>query len=766
MHWFGFRLTAAAVLFASLLVGSLVATPTANAAITGSTITTPTDPTYLVTPLDSNGAPTGTFAIAGTTSGGDPSTDQVDILCYYGTTFATVASGVPLNPDGSFSLPSVSINPVWNTSGICRLRAVPAGTQPADLTPFAGPRVTVTGDQLINLSGGPNDGQLYSAYLYAQQLTGAFDYTTLGGDSGANWGLLYDGWLFDATMTATTNTFYSNAGLLRGESPSPTRSELQIDGANAYPVAAAAIINPNASGLPALTHSSSVDPATGNLVIHETDPLVKCTDPTYPPTTTSCASFVSAGVTDTVTITQDHDGHIAWVTNVFTSTDGLVHSLDLLWDNHQHFQNGGLDSTLLEYQFPGESVYSTHPVADAVTLPASSPGAILIRMNGAADGDTSTGQGAIVYDRPATEATFTDVNSTFSEFILHQTGTVPAAGSTRFRFAYVQDYLAGNVASLAQTASTAFLNRLSVAKSGNGSGTVTSSVAGISCGASCSHGYPYGTTVTLTATPSTGSTFTGWSGACIGKGTCTVTTNDATSVRATFSLVPETLTVSKSGTGSGTVRSSVAGISCGSACAHSYLYGTSVSLTATPSTGSTFVGWSGACAGRATCRVTMTRATSVRATFSLVPEMLTVSKRGDGKGTVTSLPAGISCGAICSHAYNYGSAIILNAKASKGSSFAGWAGACTGKAACTLSMSAARSVRATFLKDCFVPRVAGKGLKAAKRAIRARHCGVGKIAYAASSKVKKGRVISQKPRPGKHLKRGAKVRLVVSKGTR
>jgi serine/threonine-protein kinase len=63
-----------------------------------------------------------------------------------------------------------------------------------------------------------------------------------------------------------------------------------------------------------------------------------------------------------------------------------------------------------------------------------------------------------------------------------------------------------------------------------------------------------------------------------------------------------------------------------------------------------------------------------------------------------------------------------------------------------------------------VPKVKGKTLKAAKRAIRSHHCAVGKVKNAASRTVKKGHVISQKPKPGKRLSRGAKVNLVVSKG--
>lgn len=130
-------------------------------------------------------------------------------------------------------------------------------------------------------------------------------------------------------------------------------------------------------------------------MIQETDPLVKCSSATYPPTTGSCASYLSAGVTDDRTITQDHDGHISWITDMFKSTDSKPHSLDLLWDDNQQFFGPSGDSSRLEYEFPGESSFSTHATGNAVSLPHGA-GAILICMHGAADGDMGTGQGAIV----------------------------------------------------------------------------------------------------------------------------------------------------------------------------------------------------------------------------------------------------------------------------------------------------------------------------------------------------------------------------------
>ena len=196
---------------------------------------------------------------------------------------------------------------------------------------------------------------------------------------------------------------------------------------------------------------------------------------------------------------------------------------------------------------------------------------------------------------------------------------------------------AGNLISLIATGTTQ-QNTLTVSKSGTGSGTVTSSPAGINCGSDCSESYDQdqGTSVTLTATPATGSTFGGWSGACSGTGACTVTMNAAKSVTATFNLQPagNTLTVSKTGTGSGTVKSSPTGINCGSDCSEAYNQGTSVTLTATPATGSTFGGWSGACSGTGACTVTVDGAVTVTAEFALKTPDISVDQTSINFGDI------------------------------------------------------------------------------------------------------------------------------------
>lgn len=264
---------------------------------------------------------------------------------------------------------------------------------------------------------------------------------------------------------------------------------------------------------------------------------------------------------------------------------------------------------------------------------------------------------------------------------------------------------------------------LQVNKQGPGTGTITSDVPylnpGINCGADCSEDFDAGITAILTAKSAAGSAFTGWSGGgCSGTGTCTVTMSGDTTVTATFTSV---VTLSVYRVGSGAVASSPTGINCtvtSSTCTAtapaiaSYPVGTNITLAATPAVGYAFTSWNGSPPGAPfvpspcngvgpACTFTMDTLKTVTAIFAPVVT-LSVAKSGTGFGTITSAPAGISCGSTCSARYVSGQTVTLTASAASGSKFTGWSGACTGTSTCTITMNAATSVTANFASSIYI----------------------------------------------------------------
>ncbi len=248
------------------------------------------------------------------------------------------------------------------------------------------------------------------------------------------------------------------------------------------------------------------------------------------------------------------------------------------------------------------------------------------------------------------------------------------------------------------------LHALTVQKAGNGGGHVGSNPAGIDCGTDCAHDYPAASTVVLTATAAAGSTLQGWSGGgCGGTGTCSVRMDAAVTVTATFNRAAtqqHTLTVQKSGSGGGVVRSTnPAGIDCGTDCSQPYDAGTTVSLSATPNGNSTFGGWNGGgCSGTGGCQVLMSAPQTVTARFDPIAQRtfpLTVELAGRGTGTVRG--SGIDCPGTCSLTFNEGTGVSINAQAGAESVFSRWELDCAPQSAtCQLTMNSAKRARAVF----------------------------------------------------------------------
>lgn len=262
--------------------------------------------------------------------------------------------------------------------------------------------------------------------------------------------------------------------------------------------------------------------------------------------------------------------------------------------------------------------------------------------------------------------------------------------------------------------------KLTVTKTGAGSGTVKVSPEGTSCGVGC-YEEEEGAEVTLEAEAEAGSEFREWSGACSGKGSCEVTMSEAKSVNAFFAHAKQTLTVKQEGTGAGTTSSKPKGIKCAGTCTSAIAElpeGTTVLLSAKALTGSNLTGFSG-CESttkptefEGTCTVKMSAAKEVKVTYGLTakailnPVVLTLSKAGTGHGTVKA--TGLTCEADCTSTevkYTSGDGgkklpakVILKATSQAGSDPVSWTGCESNPtpSECLVTTTAAKAVTARF----------------------------------------------------------------------
>jgi len=142
--------------------------------------------------------------------------------------------------------------------------------------------------------------------------------------------------------------------------------------------------------------------------------------------------------------------------------------------------------------------------------------------------------------------------------------------------------------------------------------------------------------------------------------------------------------ITRAGTGTGRVTSSSNAIDCGTTCT-ALASGGSMQLAATADAGSVFDHWEGDCSGtQSAFSLTIDTPKSCTAVFRFEGKHLSVVMSGIGQGSVTSTPAGISCGGTCTAEFATGSPVTLTATPASGSFFNGWRGACSGSSASTV----------------------------------------------------------------------------------
>jgi trimeric autotransporter adhesin len=177
---------------------------------------------------------------------------------------------------------------------------------------------------------------------------------------------------------------------------------------------------------------------------------------------------------------------------------------------------------------------TSKPAASLVTLTDTPPaGLTLTAMSGA--GWSCTLPACTRSDALASGQSYPPITVTVSVL---GSATSPQINAATVSTAAAESNTTNNSASDSTIIVAGTPGTLTVSKTGSGSGTVTSADGGINCGATCASVYANTSIITLTATPTGGAVFTGWLGACIGTGTCTVTISGAKAVSATFAASP------------------------------------------------------------------------------------------------------------------------------------------------------------------------------------------------------------------------------------
>ena len=412
----------------------------AQAAPTSSTINTwsssqsgtPQNSTYLIS-YDNQGT---TLTVTGDTAGGS---GNIDVVCYFGSgpSDAVLAANVPV-VGGAFTATG-SLRLIAGHA--CRLRAIPTGGESSDdKSPFLAQQVAVSE---AGLPSGEVDNKPYDFYVVAATLTGSAAWDSAG--SCGPYAAPYD------PSFGQGNFAIDCAGSLLGANLplDPSRSEVVVDGQNAYDAASAQALLPGSedlAGFPSLTANVVQNPTDGVVTSQSTESWVVCPSIIYPPISTSCSSFAPAGVQLQRTVTTSDGGLVVTMTDNWSSTNGRAHSLDLLYDDYV-----GLKSSAAQrgYEFPGQSAFTAYQAGETVPQPSATPGSILVRTNLAApDGDTSEAAGAITFSNPPTGFTFVS-NSEFEE---HQVLEVPPRGSVSLSYIYSTAYTVAQVQALALAA--------------------------------------------------------------------------------------------------------------------------------------------------------------------------------------------------------------------------------------------------------------------------------------------------------------------------
>ena len=417
-------LTPAALVAALLLAApALAADPTSN-------VTSPASPfqPFIDTNLPGTD-PSRLFTVAGTTN-----MPEVDLKCAFrepnGVVVTNALAGSPTPVSGGSFSQSLPIP----GGRACRIVALPtAGGTPSDLGPFTGPRYFGAERQAYTIGGiGPNADVVKDVFVSSAAPTLYADTESIAG-GGAPYDMAPIDDSGDLPLYAEY-LWYANAALYGTSSkPGETRSQLQVDGVNAFAPAAAHELwsgADTASGLPGIkVESVDLDPVTRDVTHVTTEPFVTCptggganiTDAAA--SAANCGSFQPSGVAVQRTVvirpaTRSVETKDRWV-----STDGRAHEIDALYDQSQN-DGPGVNG----YRFPwvDGTAFSAHAAGDVVPAPPGRVTSLFARSKlTSPDDDERYTQGSLTLAPRPDLIRFTSD----SRFEVGYRRTVPATGA-------------------------------------------------------------------------------------------------------------------------------------------------------------------------------------------------------------------------------------------------------------------------------------------------------------------------------------------------
>jgi hypothetical protein len=411
----------------SLALAAFLAVPVAaGAAVTATTISEPVGDPSVVVSVDPAGT---TLKVSGTSNGG---TGRLDLRCE-GAANPVADDNVRPTAAGVWTTTLSAAAVVALTPRTCYLHAVPHGNNGANRTAFPGKRVMFQRSRVTAVAGGPNNGVPYDFRYQAPQLLGRSIWQSL-----SNCGLT-------GAATTTADTFrYSASAFPCAAFVAPDtagRAGVLVDRVNTFTPFGAATLFPgsaNALGLLAMQSSVSTDPSTGNVLIRETENMLRCSpDPnTLAATAQTCSSFVSAGVRLDRVVVQQGDGRQALVTDTWSATDGRHHEIDVFYEDRL----GGSSPVV---SFPWAGGFTSYPAGYTQKPPATAPFTFFTRASAAAvDADPAAAQGAItLQDRP-TSLRFRASTAVWTQYVRTVTPQTPSNISFGFSWATSQADLA------------------------------------------------------------------------------------------------------------------------------------------------------------------------------------------------------------------------------------------------------------------------------------------------------------------------------------